>query len=106
MDRGPSLNIHLLFDVSNYVYWKVRTRVFLQSLDEKVWLAVTVGWTKPIDPLTSWDDDKIKARNFNSKVLNALFSVVTNDFKKISSVDTAFCTPYDSGPRSPMMVKF
>jgi len=54
-------------------------RVFLQSLDEKVWLAVEVGWTKPEDPLASWDDTKIKAANFNSRVLNALFSVVTNE---------------------------
>ena len=82
-------------------------RTFLQSLDEKVQLAVKVGWTKPIDLLASQDDDKIKAANFNSIALNAMFSVVTNkEFKKISSVDTAFCTPNDSGPHSPMMVKF
>ena len=37
-----------------------------------------------------WDDAKIKAVNFNSKALNALFSVVTNEeFKKISSIETA-----------------
>ena len=66
---------------------------FLQSLDEKVKLAIEVGWTKPTDLLASWDDDKIKDANFNSKALNASFSVVTNEeFKKISSVDTAFCT--------------
>ena len=59
-----------------------------------MWLAVKTGWTKPIDPPASWDDDKIKAANFNSRALNALSSVVTNEeFKKISSVDTAFCTP-------------
>ena len=67
---------------------------FLQSLDEKVQLAIEVGWTKPTNPLTSWDDDKIKAANFNSKALNAPFSVVANEeFKMISTVDTAFCTP-------------
>ena len=65
-------------------------RVFLQSLDEKVWLAVEVGWTKPEDPLASWDDTKIKAANFNSRVLNALFSVVTNEeFQKISFTNNA-----------------
>ena len=32
---------------------------------------------------------KIKAANFNSRALNALFSVVTNEeFKKISSTET------------------
>ena len=39
---------------------------------------------------TDWDDAKIKAANFNSRTLNALFSVVTNeDFKKISSTKIA-----------------
>ena len=67
---------------------------FLQSLDKKVQLVIEVGWTRPTNPLASWDDDKIKAANFNSKALNAPFSVVTNEeFKKILSVDTAFCTP-------------
>ena len=37
-----------------------------------------------------WDEAKIKAANFNSRALNALFSVVTNkEFKKISSIETA-----------------
>ena len=37
-----------------------------------------------------WDDAKIKATNFNSRALNALFSAVTNEeFKKISSIETA-----------------
>ena len=36
-----------------------------------------------------WDDAKIKAANFNSKALNALFNAVTNKkFKKIASIET------------------
>ena len=62
----------------------------MQSLNEKVWLAIEVGGTKPIKSSASWDDDKIKVANFNSWALNALFSVVTNkEFKKISSVKGA-----------------
>ena len=65
-------------------------KVFLQSLDEKVWQAVEIGWIKPTEVLAYWDDAKIKVANFNSRELNALFSVVTNkEFKKISSTDTA-----------------
>ena len=65
-------------------------RVFLQSLDEKIWQAVEIGWTKPTKALANWDDAKIKAKNFNSRTLNALFSAVTNkEFNKISSVETA-----------------
>ena len=38
---------------------------------------------------TDWDEAKIKATNFNSRALNALFSAVTNEeFKKISSTET------------------
>ena len=65
-------------------------RIFLQSLDEKVWQAVEIGWTKPKEAPIDWNDAKIKAEKFNSGALNALFSAVTNEeFKKISSTKTA-----------------
>ena len=65
-------------------------RVFLQSLDEKVWQAVEIGLTKPTEASVDWDDAKIKAANFNSRALNALFSAVTNEeFKKISLTEIA-----------------
>ena len=49
-----------------------------------------IGWTKSKEALADWDDAKIKAANFNSRALNALFSVVTNEeFKKISFTETA-----------------
>ena len=90
MDRRQSLIIPYLFDDIKYVYWKVRMRVLLQSLDEKVWQAVEIGWTKPMEVLANWDDAKIKTVNFNSRALNTLFSVVTNEeFKKISFTETA-----------------
>ena len=64
-------------------------RVFLQSLDEKVWQAVEIAWTKPTEAPVDQVDAKIKAANFNSRALNALFSVITNEkFKKISSTET------------------
>ena len=90
MDRGQSLIIPLLFDGINYAYWKVHIRAFLQSLDEKVWQAMEIGWTKPTEAPADWDDAKIKAANFNIRALNALFSLVTNEeFKMISSTETA-----------------
>ena len=62
----------------------------MQSLDEKVWQVVEIGWTKRKEAPADWDDAKIKAANFNSRVLNALFSAVMNEeFKKISSTKTA-----------------
>ena len=65
-------------------------RAFLQSLNEKVWQAVEIGWTKLKEVSADWDEAKIKAANFNCRALNALFSAVTNEeFKKISSTETA-----------------
>ena len=49
-----------------------------------------IGWTKPKEVPADWDNAKIKAANFNSRALNALFSAVTNkEFKKISFTKTA-----------------
>ena len=90
MDRRQFLIIPPLFDDTNYAYWKVCMRTFLQSLDEKVWQAVEIGQTKPTEAPADWDNAKIKAANFNSRVLNALFNAVMNEeFKKISSTETA-----------------
>ena len=90
MDRERSLIIPPLFNGTNYAYWKVRIKAFLQSLDEKVWQAVEIRWTKLMKAPADWDDAKIKAANFNSRVLNALFSAIINEkFKKISSIETA-----------------
>ena len=47
MNGGQLLIIPPLFNGIDYAYWKVRMRAFLQSLDEKVWQVVEIGWTKP-----------------------------------------------------------
>ena len=65
-------------------------RAFFQLLDKKVWRAMEIGWIKPKEAPADWDDAKMKATNFNSRALNALFSAVINEeFKKISSTETA-----------------
>ena len=49
-----------------------------------------IGWTKLTKALADWDEANIKVENFNSRALNALFSVITNEeFNKISSTETA-----------------
>ena len=79
-----------IFDGTNYAYWKVRMKVFLQALGEQVWQAIEVGWIKPKEALVDWDDATIIAVNFKNRAFNALFSGVTNEeFKKISSTEVA-----------------
>ena len=72
------------------MYYKFRTKVFLQALGEQVWQAVEVCWIKPKEALVDWDEATIKVANFNSKALNALFYGVTNEeLKKILSTEVA-----------------
>ena len=95
MDYGQSLLIPHLFDGTNYAYWKVRIIFFfffffLQALGEKVWQAVEVGWIKSKEAPMDWDETTITTKNFNNRILNALFCGVTNEeFKKISSTEVA-----------------
>ena len=42
-----SLNAPPYFDDSNYAFWKVCMRAFLCSIDESVWDAIKIGWTRP-----------------------------------------------------------
>ena len=72
MDRGQSLIISHLFDDTNYAYWKVRMRVFLQFLDEKVWQAVELNWTKPTEAPADWDDAKIKAGKLQQQCIECV----------------------------------
>ena len=85
MDRSQSLNAPPYFDGSNYAFWKVRIRAFLCSIDETVWDAVDVGWTRPKAIKSTWDKVALVATNANSKALNAIFCGVSLDeFHKIS----------------------
>ena len=44
-------------------------RAFLCSIDENVWDAIDIGWTRPEAAKFEWD----KAANTNSKDLNVIF---------------------------------
>ena len=60
---------------------------FLQSQDVKVWLTVDVRWTKPIETLDSWDDKKIKDANYNSRALQAAWTIKDNEKIKDANCD-------------------
>ena len=55
IDRSQSLNTPPYFDGSNHAFWKVRMRAFLCSIDEAVWDAIEVGWTRSEVAKFTWD---------------------------------------------------
>ena len=90
MDRSQSLNAPPYFNGSNYVFWKVRIKALLCSIDESVWNAVDIGWTKPEAAKSTWDKVALAASNADSKALNAIFYCVSPDeFHRISHVTIA-----------------
>ena len=57
------------------------------SIDETVWDAVDVGWTKSEAAKSTWDKAALTAANTNNKVLNAIFCGVSPDeFHRISHI--------------------
>ena len=90
INRSQSLNAPPYFDGSNYAFWKVKMKAFLCSMDETVWDAVDVGWTKLEATRSTWDKATLVASNANSKALNAIFCGVSLDeFHRISHISIA-----------------
>ena len=90
MDQSRSLNAPPFFDGSNYAFWKVHMRAFLCSIDESVWDSVENRYVKPTTAKSEWDKVALALANANSKAINVIFyGVSTNQFHRISHVDTA-----------------
>ena len=90
MDWSQSLNVSPFFDGNNYAFWKFRMRGFLCSIDDIVWDAVEVGWTRSEAAKSTWDKAVVAAANANSKALNAIFCGVSPDeFHRISHITVA-----------------
>ena len=90
MDQSQSLNAPPYFDGSNYVFWKVQMRAFLYSIDEAIWDAVEISWTRLEAAKSTWDKVALVASNANSKALNAIFRGVSPDeFHRISHITIA-----------------
>ena len=88
MEHGHSLVIPPHFDGNNYAYWKVRMKVFLKSIDERVWNSVEYGWEKPTTSVSEWQTSQKEAIVFNSKAMNAIFNAISmEEFKRISNVE-------------------
>ena len=65
-------------------------RAFLCSIDESVWDSVENRYVKPTTAKSEWDKVALALANANSKAINVIFyGVSTNQFHRISHVDTA-----------------
>ena len=90
MDQSQSLNAPSYFDGSNYAFWKVQMSAFLCSIDESIWDAIDIDWTRLEAAKSTWDKAALATSNANSKALNAIFCGVSLDeFNRISHITIA-----------------
>ena len=65
-------------------------KVFLKSIDERVWFSVENGWERPTIAIGEWTTTQKEAASFNSKAMNAIFNAIfMEEFKRISNVEIA-----------------
>ena len=68
-------------------------KVFLKSIDERVWNSVEYGWEKPTTHVNEWQTSQKEAAAFNNNAMNAIFNTISmEEFKRISNVEVAHTT--------------
>ncbi|XP_062088723.1 uncharacterized protein LOC133795284 [Humulus lupulus] len=97
--EGGSTTRPPMLEGANYPYWKTKMRAYLNSVDERVWMTVSEGWTPQTEKVgdvditkaaSKWTTEEIEKANFNSKALNAIFNVVsTNQMKVVANCEIA-----------------
>ena len=93
MGHSHSLVIPTHFDGNNYAYQKVRMKVFLKSIDERVQISIEYGWEKPTTLVSEWQTSEKEAAIFNSNAINAIYNAVSmEEFKRISNIEVAHTT--------------
>ena len=77
-----------IFDGSNFVYWKIRTTTYLQSLGTDVWEIVEGGYTFLIAiPIDTAGKNQYET---NAKVVNILLgSLSQSEFVKVMQLKSA-----------------
>ena len=97
--EGQSISRPPYFDGTNYTYWKERMKIFIQSIDYKLWLVIKNGPTVPKKMVDGkevekseeeFSDEDMRKIEQNAKAKNIFNCAVNPDgFRKISRCQTA-----------------
>jgi len=97
--EGASINRPPLFVGENYPFWKIRMKIFLESVDIGVWYAVVNGPFKPIKivdgetfpkEFSQWTPDENKRAHYDVRAKNIISSALTLDeFYRVSVCESA-----------------
>jgi hypothetical protein len=84
MDKQERLSLrkYPYFDGIDYAFWKIRMKVYLQSLGYDVWESVKNGYETPTNPL--FDIGAKKLGDNNAKSMNAILEGLSkSEFTKV-----------------------
>ena len=85
---------------ANYSLWKNKMKIYLCSIDRKVWNSIVTGWTPPTEvdeagvksivPDSKWTAAQESTAQYNYRVLHVIFSAIEESQQKyITSCETA-----------------
>jgi hypothetical protein len=97
--EGRSISKPPYFDGTNCTEWKERTKIFIQSVDYKLWLVIKNGPKIPkklingqeeLKSEDEFNDEDMKNMEQEAKAENILYCAINpDDLKRISSCQTA-----------------
>ncbi|VFQ78686.1 unnamed protein product [Cuscuta campestris] len=99
LGEGQSTTRPPLFDGTNYIYWKERMRIYIQSTNFLLWRIIKNGEDVPMKKVgetnvpkteNEYDAQDIKKVENNAKAINIIYCAVNpDDYRKISYCTTA-----------------
>ncbi|KAL2330563.1 hypothetical protein Fmac_018144 [Flemingia macrophylla] len=97
--EGASINRPPLFCGDNYPFWKVRMKIFMESVHRSIWQAVVTDYRVPTKivnekeiekPFEDWDQNEIRRAENDAKALNIIhFAFNSDEFFRISACTTS-----------------
>jgi len=97
--EGASINKNPMFYGVNYPFWKVRMKIFMESVNRGIWQAVVNGYTIPTQVVNnetieklheSWSIEEIRRSEYDSKAMNIIYSSLNSDeFFRVSACTIA-----------------
>lgn len=80
-----------LFDGLNYIYWRYRMSIYLQSIDFEIWEIASSPYELPIGSSNELDERAKRRRTLNSKAMNAILcSLNKTEFFRVQGCTTAY----------------
>jgi len=97
--EGASINRPPLFCGVNYQFWKVRMKIFVESIDKGIWNAIKNGPFIPMvedekfiskKPWSQWTEQESKKAQYDCIAKNIItFALSSDEFFRVSQCESA-----------------